>query len=100
MKTIQSVTAALIVASLAGNLAYAGSRSSQANASRSARLYAARSQSQGSSSSGEDADVSKVKERYWQRGDENEVGVVQNRAYTKSGRLEIEALGGFMNGDP
>lgn len=92
-KQRNTTAAALILASFAAtaNPAHAASRNS--------KLLAARGQQQGSSS-GEDADVSKVKERYWQRGDENEVGVVQNRAYTKSGRLEIEALGGFMNGDP
>lgn len=41
-----------------------------------------------------------IKEKYWARGDESEIGVVQNRLYSKSGKIEFQLLGGLINSDP
>jgi outer membrane beta-barrel protein len=46
------------------------------------------------------ADVEAVKERYWSKMDDSETGVVQNRLYTKSGKLELGLFGGSIDADP
>lgn len=48
----------------------------------------------------EDLDVNKIKKRYWSRGDEADMDVVQNRLYSKAGKIEIGAFGGVINSDP
>lgn len=48
----------------------------------------------------EDVDVNKIKQRYWSRGDESDMGVVQNRLYSKAGKFEISGFGGVVNSDP
>jgi outer membrane beta-barrel protein len=48
----------------------------------------------------ERVNVESIKERYWARGDENELGVVQNRTYTKAGKFELGVFGGFVTTDP
>lgn len=48
----------------------------------------------------EQVDVESVKKKYWARGDESELGVVQNRLYTKERKLEFSALGGIISSDP
>ena len=50
--------------------------------------------------SAEEADVSAIKEKYWARGDESELGVVQNRTYSKSKRIEFSLFYGFVTSDP
>jgi outer membrane beta-barrel protein len=52
------------------------------------------------SAAGEEVDVEKIKEKYWARGNETEMGVVQNRLYPKFHRFEIGFLGGNLSGDP
>ncbi len=49
---------------------------------------------------GQDVDVERIKKRYWSRGDESDLGVVQNRLYSKEGKVEIGGFGGFVNSDP
>ena len=44
--------------------------------------------------------VDSIKQKYWARGDESELGVVQNRLYTKSGKVEFSVFGGFVSSDP
>lgn len=46
------------------------------------------------------AELEKIKQRYWAQGNEKEMGVVQNRLYTKEGRVEATLLGGFVTTDP
>jgi outer membrane beta-barrel protein len=46
------------------------------------------------------ADVEAVKERYWQKGEDSDTGVVQNRLYSKSGKLELGVYGGMIDTDP
>jgi outer membrane beta-barrel protein len=41
-----------------------------------------------------------IKEKYWARGDESEIGVVQNRLYSKANKVEFQVLGGLINSDP
>ncbi len=50
--------------------------------------------------SAEEADVQKIREKYWARGNESEMGVVQNRLYPKRHRFELGISGGNLNGDP
>lgn len=45
-------------------------------------------------------EVDAIKEKYWNRGDESELGVVQNRLYTKSRKIELGALFGLVSTDP
>ena len=53
-----------------------------------------------SSDENEKVHVDAIKERYWARGDDSELGVVQNRIYTKAGKLEFGAFMGFISSDP
>jgi outer membrane beta-barrel protein len=48
----------------------------------------------------EQVNVDNIKERYWARGNETELGVVQNRAYSKTGKVEFGLLGGVDFSDP
>jgi len=52
------------------------------------------------SAAAEEADVQKIREKYWARGNEAEMGVVQNRLYPKRHRIELGVFGGNLNGDP
>ena len=52
------------------------------------------------SGAAEEADVSAIKEKYWARGDESELGVVQNRTYSKAKRVEFSLFYGFVSSDP
>jgi len=45
-------------------------------------------------------EVESVRNRYWARGEEADMGVVQNRTFSKRGRLEFGVLGGVMSTDP
>jgi outer membrane beta-barrel protein len=45
-------------------------------------------------------EVEKVKEKYWAQGEESQLGVVQNRAYSKAGKLQLGLLGGKAIDDP
>ncbi len=44
--------------------------------------------------------VDSIKEKYWARGDEAELGVVQNRIYSKKMKLEAGFFGGVISTDP
>lgn len=52
------------------------------------------------SSGGEKMNVENIKEKYWARGDENEMSVVQNRLYSKSRKFEVGFFGGLISTDP
>jgi outer membrane beta-barrel protein len=45
-------------------------------------------------------EVDSVRNRYWARGDESEMGVVQNRTFSKRNRLELGIFGGSLSTDP
>lgn len=49
---------------------------------------------------GERVNVENIKEKYWARGDESELGVVQNRAYSKAKKLEAGLYFGAIMTDP
>ncbi|OFZ52973.1 MAG: hypothetical protein A2428_08480 [Bdellovibrionales bacterium RIFOXYC1_FULL_54_43] len=44
--------------------------------------------------------VDAIKEKYWARGDDSELGVVQNRLYTKVGKVEAGGYFGLIGSDP
>jgi outer membrane beta-barrel protein len=48
----------------------------------------------------EAAELDKIKQRYWAQGSESEMGVVQNRLYTKSHKTEVWLFGGLLASDP
>ena len=48
----------------------------------------------------EQVNLDSIKEKYWARGDETELGVVQNRAYSKKGKVEVTVIGGVLFSDP
>lgn len=45
-------------------------------------------------------DLEQIRNRYWAQGSENEMGVVQNRTYTKQGKVETWLMGGLVASDP
>lgn len=47
-----------------------------------------------------DTDVESVKDNYWNRNSSGDVEVVQNRAFTKAGRLSLSAAFGTASSDP
>lgn len=49
---------------------------------------------------GEEVDVENIKKKYWATGDESELGVVQNRLYSKARRFNLGVSGGTLIGDP
>jgi outer membrane beta-barrel protein len=51
-------------------------------------------------SGAERVNVENIKEKYWARGDESELGVVQNRLYTKEHKFELGVFGGTAVSDP
>lgn len=58
------------------------------------------SQAQNQDSGAERVNVENIKEKYWARGDETELGVVQNRAYSKANKWEVGVYGGAVLTDP
>jgi outer membrane beta-barrel protein len=48
----------------------------------------------------EQVNVDAIKEKYWARGEEAELGVVQNRLYSKERKFEFGTYGGFLSTDP
>ena len=44
--------------------------------------------------------VEKIKEKYWAQGEESELGVVQNRLYSKERKFEFGAFAGIIGSDP
>jgi len=48
----------------------------------------------------EQVNLDAIKEKYWARGDETELGVVQNRTYSKKGHFEFATFGGVAFSDP
>ncbi len=48
----------------------------------------------------EKVDVDAIKEKYWARGNESELGVVQNRQYSKEKKFQLSLIGGISFSDP
>jgi outer membrane beta-barrel protein len=55
---------------------------------------------QAQDSGAERVNVENIKEKYWARGDETEMGVVQNRTYSKEHKIEVGVYGGVVLTDP
>lgn len=55
---------------------------------------------EGSTTEAERVNIENIKQKYWARGDENELGVVQNRMYTKARKFELGVYGGIVSTDP
>lgn len=68
--------------------------------SESARQIGAGSPHSAPPSDVEQVNVDSIKEKYWARGNATELGVVQNRAYSKKGKLEFSVMGGILYSDP
>ncbi len=51
-------------------------------------------------SGGEKVDVNNIKDRYWTKGKSAEVGVVQNRKFSKSNKFQFGVFGGIVAVDP
>jgi outer membrane beta-barrel protein len=49
---------------------------------------------------GERLDVDRIRRNYWNRGDENDTRVVQNRLYSKAHKGEFGMYGATISGDP
>lgn len=47
----------------------------------------------------ERVNVESIKQKYWARGEESELGVVQNRLYSKEHKIEVSLLGGVVATD-
>lgn len=45
-------------------------------------------------------DVDQIRERYWSKGKESEMGVIQRRLYPRQGHVELSIHGGILPGDP
>lgn len=48
----------------------------------------------------ERVNVDTIREKYWARGEESELGVVQSRLYSKARKFELGAYGGLVFSDP
>ncbi len=48
----------------------------------------------------EKVEVDQIRERYWAQGNESELGVVQNRTFSKKGRFHLAVIGGVLTSDP
>ncbi len=48
----------------------------------------------------EEVQIEKVRERYWQQGKETEIGVVQNRLFSKNKKFELSLDVGTLSSDP
>lgn len=48
----------------------------------------------------EEADVTKIKEKYWARGEESSMSVVQNRLFSKEKKFELGLTVGTLSADP
>lgn len=51
-------------------------------------------------SAGENLDVDAIKKKYWATGDESQLGVVQNRLYSKANKFQFGLAGGMAMSDP
>lgn len=101
----QACVSLVILGLLAGSSGYAESLAktppkSRKAASEEPAAKPTESAEAKSDAAAEEVDVSKIKEKYWARGNEAEMGVVQNRMFSKKRRLELGAFGSNISGDP
>jgi outer membrane beta-barrel protein len=96
------LTTAIALATLGVSTAAwaAGSQDKKAQPSPEAAPSAADAKAASASDESEKVNVENIKEKYWARGDESELGVVQNRLYSKQQKWELGVFGGFLTSDP
>jgi outer membrane beta-barrel protein len=63
-------------------------------------VLAAESQKPSAPADDEKVDVDGIKEKYWARGEQSQMGVVQNRLYSKEKKFQLALLGGVSFSDP
>lgn len=49
---------------------------------------------------GETVEVEKIKEKYWAKGSEAEMGVIQSRLFSNAKKVEVGVNGGIISSDP
>lgn len=100
----QACVSFVIFGLLAGTSAHAESLAKTPPKTRKAASEEAAAKPEGADgkqdSAAEEVDVSKIKEKYWARGNEAEMGVVQNRMFQKRRRIELGVFGSNIAGDP
>jgi outer membrane beta-barrel protein len=107
VKTFIVFSGALLLVLTSSLSALAADSSSSASKSQGAAQASPQASSQGQaqgsdddSSGAERVNTQNIKEKYWARGDESELGVVQNRLYSKAGKFEFSLLAGVDFTDP
>src|SRR4051812_39178086 len=58
------------------------------------------SAAEGSGGAGEEVEIDKIKDKYWAGDEKTEVGVVQNRLYSKARKFELGVDYSVLNSDP
>ena len=48
----------------------------------------------------ESVDVHRVSEKYWAQGEESQLGIIQNRTYTRGNRMSLDLFTGALSTDP
>jgi outer membrane beta-barrel protein len=103
-KMIRSSTVTTFALLSIGLVGTVTSRSSFADDTRNLKSTAAPTTNPGpateTDSEAERVNVDTIKEKYWARGDQSELGVVQNRAYTKAHKFELGVFGAVVATDP
>jgi len=74
--------------------------SNQAQAAQGVQITAPGPEKAEDNGAAEQVDVDAIKKKYWARGEESELGVVQNRLYSKKQKLELGVFGGIITTDP
>lgn len=108
MKNTSLLLIQILTLTAAAPAAFAAGTSSNSNATPSGTPANSVSSGDASSSSDGSAEspsvervnVESIKQKYWARGDAAELGVVQNRTYSKDHKFEIGVFGGFVTTDP
>jgi outer membrane beta-barrel protein len=103
MSKYAAFTLSLVLMSLMSTLGAASSYAADAQpapAATPAGPPAGTSAGTDDTTNAERVDTENIKQKYWARGDESEMGVVQNRTYSKAHKFEFQILGGMINSDP
>jgi outer membrane beta-barrel protein len=89
-----------ILASILGLLSIVSAFGAERKTTKKSSSTATETPSADTAFQAEQVDVNAIKEKYWARGEEAELGVVQNRQYSKSGKIQVGVLGGLIFSDP
>lgn len=91
MKGIKSAVCIITATIALGTLASAHAQDAQAPQDSQAPV---------DPNSAQEVSVDAIKRKYWAQGNENEMGVVQNRAYSKEHSFQVGTFGGIITTDP